>query len=312
MKILFFGTPEFAIPSLQRLIDDGYEILGAVTQPDRPRGRGRKPAPSPVRELAEFHGIPVFTPEKLRPEVKRFAAMDPDYLVVASYGRILPQTLLDVPKIAPINLHASLLPKYRGPSPIQWAILSGDEVTGNTIMVMVREMDAGPILTREEESILPEDTAGTLSDRLACRGADLLSRTLQAHSRGEITETEQDHNAATYSKLIDKRFGEIDWSRDAAEIHNLVRAMNPWPVAFTQIEGKTIRIWAGRPEEAPSPGHRPGEIICVGKESLTVQCGGGTALQLLEIQAPGGKQMVAGAFLRGHPVAPGTLLGRAS
>jgi len=304
-RAVFMGTPEFAVPSLAALADRELVTL-VVTNPDRPAGRGLSTAAPPVKEEAVRRGIPVFQPERVRhPEaVARIAAERPDIIVVAAYGQILPQALLDVPRHLCLNVHASLLPRYRGAAPIAWAIARGETVTGVTIMKMDAGMDTGPILLAREIPIADDDTAGTLSRKLAHLGAALLGEALEALREGTLREVPQDGSRATYAPLLKKEHGRIDWSRPAREVRNLVRAMDPWPSAYTSFGGKRLKVLAA---DTAGGGGEPGEVLHVGKDGIVVACGDG-AVRLLSIQPEGGKAMAAWAFAQGHRLRKGDRL----
>ncbi len=306
--ILFMGTPEFAVPSLELLIKNKYTLLAVVTQPDRPRGRGNRVIPSPVKKLALEHGIPVLQPERLTvdfiQEVKQLA---PEVVVVAAYGKILPKSLLEIPPLGCINVHASLLPEYRGAAPVHRAILNGDSVTGVTIMYMAEGMDTGDIILQKETEISFEETVGSLHQRLSIMGAELLDTALKKLLRGEASRRKQDSTTATYAPPLKREEEKINWEQDARHIHNQVRGMNPWPGAYTMWKGHRVKIWRSSVVESEAEG-KPGEVIHLGKEGITVAAGRG-ALTIEELQLSGGKKMPVGEFLRGNPLTPGTLLG---
>jgi methionyl-tRNA formyltransferase len=309
LKIVFMGTPEFAVPSLQALHDNGHEVLAVVTQPDRPKGRGRKLTPSAVKKAALRLGYPVLQPETVRTiefhqEMQRLA---PELYVVTAFGQILPQSLLDIPTRGAINVHASLLPRYRGAAPIQWTIINGDRETGVTTMMMNKGMDTGDILIMETTDIGPEETASGLHDRLKEMGARTLVRTLQKLQAGALERTPQDHEKATYAPMLKKMDGQIDWSLPAEQIERLIRGMNPWPGAFTFSEGMRLKIYKASVqtrETSLPPGTilecYPGELrISTGKGSLAVQ----------EIQGDSGKRLAIDDFLCGCRLPDGTCLG---
>lgn len=306
LRVIFLGTPGFALPSL-RALAAATTITAVVTQPDRPAGRGRKVTPPPVAEAARALGLPVMQPESLRPAhvVDALRALRPDLLVVVAYGRIIPRAVLDLPLLAGINVHPSLLPAYRGASPIQAAIADGAPVTGVTIMHLADDLDAGDIILQREVPIGPEDTAGDLEPRLADAGADLLIEAVRLIARGEAPRRQQDHSRATYVGKVSKQDGEIKWNRRAVEIVNHVRAMNPWPCAYTSWHGSTLRIWRARTAHGRG---EPGEVLAAGREGIVV-ASGQDAVALLEVQAAGGRRMRADEFLRGHAVRAGDRLG---
>lgn len=308
MKIVFFGTSDFALPSLEALIRGRHQISCVVTQPDRRRGRGLKVAPPPVKVLASKNGLPIQQPEDLKDVevIKNLAVVDPHLSVVVAYGKILAPDILNIPEIFSICLHPSLLPKYRGPAPISWAIIRGEKETGVTVFKMDEHMDKGDILTQQKVRIEDEDTADTLADRLARVGADLLLGALDLIERGKATLTPQAETEATFAPLLKKEDGRIDWAKPSKEIHNFVRGMNPWPSAFTHIGGKVLKVWKTRvlPGKVEAV---PGEVIEVGEEGITVATGDGRIL-ILELQLEGKKRMSTIQFLLGHPVQAGERL----
>lgn len=300
MRVVFMGTPDIAATCLERILKDGFQVVGVYTQPDRPKNRGMKLAQSPVKTLALAHGIPVFQPESFREEaeVDALRALQPDVVAVVAYGRILPQKVLDVPEKGCINIHASLLPEYRGSAPYQWAVLDGKEKTGVTAMYLVREMDAGDMIEQVETPIGPEETAGELLSRLAVLGAELLSGTLTALERGSVEATPQDPERVTYAPMLDKSFCPIDWSRSASQVHNQVRGLHPWPVATAEIGGTRFKIHKTKVVEGRGA---PGQILGLTKTGLTIACGEG-AVEIQRLQADGGKPMAAADYFRGHPL----------
>ena len=303
MRIVFMGTPDFAAVSLKKLLDDNYEVVGVFTQPDKPKGRGMELAFSPVKEIALAAGLPVFQPEKMRDGTALAAlqSLQPDLAVVVAYGRILPDDLLAVPRCGCINVHGSLLPKYRGSAPIQWAVLNGDKVTGVSTMYLAHDMDAGDVIYTSETEIGEFETSGELFDRLADMGAELLTKTVDAIADGTAPRTPQDHAAATYTKQLDKSYCPIDWNRMPREIVKQIYGLQPWPVATAEIEGGTFRIFA-----AEYTGHHtdkaPGSIVAADKAGIELACAGGETLLVTELQAPGKKRMSAAAYLLGHPI----------
>jgi len=304
LKLIFFGTPDFAAPSLEALVSSHHEIAGVVTQPDRPKGRGRKVVASPVKCLAQEHGLTVFQPEKASaPEfVEKLHELGPDLIVVAAYGEILKRDVLQAPVHGSINVHASLLPKYRGSSPIQAAIMNGDEVTGVTIIQMDEQMDTGDILGQTKVPIDVNDTAGALHDKLAQVGARLLVETVDLIERGTVAGTPQDDEAATYTKRLRKEDGAIDWNQPAGKVHNFVRAMNPWPVAHTR-QGK-LRVWMTSVPSEEGERATPGTVVRADERSLLVATLEG-AIRIEQIQVAGSKPMSAAQFLRGHELRAG-------
>ncbi len=302
MRIVFMGTPEIAATCLKQVIADGFQVVGVYTQPDRPKNRGMKLFPSPVKEVALVAGIPVFQPENFREDatVDELRALQPDVVAVVAYGRILPQRVLDIPKYGCINIHASLLPAYRGSAPYQWAVLGGEKTTGVTAMYLCREMDAGDMIARTETPIGENETAGQLLDRLAVLGADLLSQTLARFAQGPVEATPQDSALATYAPMLDKSLFPIDWSKTAQQVHDHVRGLHPWPVATANLAGTDFKIHATRVtgEETTA---RPGTILALTKTGLRIACGQGV-VEIRELQAQGGKRMAAPDYFRGHPL----------
>lgn len=304
------GTPDFSVPILNRLLTDGYEVIGVVTQPDRPVGRKKTMTPPPVKIAAEQHGIPVFQPEKLRDEASLQAILNlnPDLVITAAYGQILPKKLLDAPTYGCINVHASLLPELRGGAPIHYAIIQGKEKTGITIMYMAEKLDAGDILAQTVVPIAERDTVGTLHDKLSEAGADLLSDTLPKLLNGEITPIKQDDREATFAPNIKHEQEKIDWHKTGEEIYNHIRGLNPWPVAYTTLDGKPIKIWWG--EKQPHPNiEQPGTIVAVEKDGFIVATGNSTAIKITELQPAGKKRMPAAQFLLGKPDLERSILG---
>ena len=299
------GTPDFSVPALQMLAaQDDFHISLVVTQPDRPKGRGKKLAPSPVKTAALNLGLDVFQPENLNTKDARekLLSLQPDFFVVAAFGQILSQKILDIPKLFPINIHASLLPRYRGASPIQAAILNMDKITGITTMVMGKDLDAGDILLTATTPISEQDTAQDLHDRLGLIGADLIGKTLRAVLDERIEPTPQDHSKATYVKLLKKTDGEIDWALGNRQICAHINAMTPWPGAFTTLGSKRIKIYKARASDLPSP-QDPGVIFQCDKDGIHVATGNGS-LVILELMGISGKRLKAGEFLCGHKIDP--------
>jgi methionyl-tRNA formyltransferase len=306
------GTPALAAHILERLVTASganFRVVGVVTRPDQPRGRGLGTEPSAVGALAERRGIPTLKPVKIRtPEfLSELKAFAPDLLVVAAYGRILPNSILDVPRIAPMNVHASLLPRHRGASPVEAAILAGDAETGVTIMRIVERMDAGPMYLQRRISIESSDTQGTLKEKLAELGADAMLEAIDLAARGALVEIPQDEALATYTAQVEKKDAVIDWTASAAQIERMTRAYDPWPVARTRLGGDEVLIWRAAIEDPGSSGHAPGTIVSV-KPNPVVQCGAGR-LRLLEVQAAGRKRIPAADFLRGKRVEAGARFG---
>ena len=308
MRVVFMGTPEFAVPSLKALLDAGYGVVGVFTQPDRPVGRGHKLAACPVKKLAVERGVPVYQFERLRNEegLACLRALTPDIVVTAAFGQILSQALLDVPKMGTVNVHASLLPAYRGAAPINWCILNGETKTGVTTMLTDAGVDTGAMLLRRETDIGETETAAELSARLSQLGAELLIETLKGYIAGEIAPTPQDERLASRQPMLKKEMGLIDWTRSAKEIACQARGLDPWPSAWTDYLGGTLKIYRARPAVGEG---EPGTVLrSSAKEGLFVACGEG-ALEVLEMQAPGGKRMSARAYLAGKKIEPGTRFG---
>lgn len=310
MKLVFCGTPQFAVPSLERLVATGHDVQLVVTQPDRPQGRGMELAAPPVKQTAIRLGLPVTQPDKIKKNEEfraRLAAIAPDAIIVVGYGRIIPDWMLHLPPYGNINVHASLLPKYRGAAPIQWAIANGENVTGVTTMKIDEGLDTGDILLKRQMAIRPEDTAVTLAPRLAEIGADLLVETLQQLKRGILEPTPQDDSLATLAPILTKEDGLVDFSRTATEIHNRLRGFQPWPGAYTQFRGKNLKIVSARmAANAQSLG--AGELRAMG-DKLLAGCGSSTSLELLEVQPEGKKAISAREFISGYRPAEGERLG---
>ena len=308
MRIVFMGTPEFAVPSLNQLIQDGHNIVGVYPQPDKPKNRGMKLTPPPVKVVAQANHLPVFQPKTLKDEAvqQELAALAPELIVVAAYGRILPEDILNAPPLGSINVHSSILPKYRGAAPIQWAVINGDEITGVTTMRMDVGLDTGDIIAKKQVRIAEDETGGSLFDKLAAVGAELCVETMQMLENKTATFTPQDNEASTHTKMISKELGDIDWKKPAVEIERLIRGLNPWPSAYTHLDNKAFKIWKARVVETDGA-YAPGCICKVGKNTMVVQTGEG-GLELLEVQLAGKKRMDAGSFLRGYPVAEGSFL----
>ena len=304
MKAVFMGTPEFAVPTLQALIDH-HEVLAVVTQPDKQRGRGKKMQFPPVKEKAVEYDIPVYQPQRARDEefIEELKNLNPDVIVVVAYGQILPESILNIPKYGCINVHGSLLPKYRGAAPIQWAVLDGEEKTGITTMYMEKGLDTGDMIDKAEVVLDKKETAGSLHDKLMVLGADLLLETLKKLEDGTAVREKQNDEESCYAKMLSKDMGQIDFTKSAREIECLIRGMNPWPSAYTDWNGKVMKIWeAGVLDENTDA--KPGTIVKVEKDSFSVQTGDGL-LKVLALQIPGKKRMEADAFLRGYQIETG-------
>jgi methionyl-tRNA formyltransferase len=304
------GTPDFGVPALKALCAAGYPIPLVVTQPDRPKGRGRKPAVSPIKEAAKDLGLSVYQPTSLRSEEakKRISETSPAFIVVIAFGQILPKPILDIPRYGAVNVHASLLPKYRGAAPIQWAVVNREKETGVTTMLMDEGLDTGDILLSERTKIEKNDTAATLHDRLSAMGADLIVKTLNGLETGKVSPVSQDPNIASYAPMLKKRDGRIDWQKSPEELEAFVRGMNPWPGAFATIDGRRLRIFrlasAQRTED-----RAPGTVIKGFPDELRVAAGRG-AVSLIEVQGESGKRMPIADFLRGKPIDRGKVLGK--
>ena len=302
MRILFMGTPDFAVASLRRLVEDGHDVCGVFTQPDKPKNRGHKMAFSPVKEYALTAGLSVYQPLKMRDgEALRIVQeLAPELVVVAAYGRILPEDILNTPPYGSINVHSSILPKYRGAAPINWAILNGESVTGVTIMYMARELDAGDIILCRETAIDPDEDAQTLTARLAALGADALAQAVEQLQSGTVVRTPQDHSAYTYAPMLDRSLSPMDFTRSARQLHDQVRGLIPWPCASMVLDGKNVKVY--RTAIGGETALAAGKIAEAGKQGLAIACGDGRLLRILELQAEGGKRMAAADYLRGHPV----------
>ena len=303
------GTPDFSVPPLKFLHEHGYTVEAVVTQPDRPKGRGRKVISPPVKRTAIALGYEILQPESIRADrfEARIKQIEPDFFVVAAFGHVLPKHILTIPKFGAINIHASLLPKYRGAAPIQWAIINGEKQTGITTMLMDEGLDTGDILLSESTDITPKDTAGTLHDRLSEIGADLLIRTLKGIETETIRPIPQDHSAATYAPMLQKKDGLINWEHPAETIETFIRGMNPWPCAFTVCQNRRIKVYRAEIAEMESP-DPPGTVIRGFADELRVAAGE-KAVSILELQGESGKRLPVNEFLRGRKIPPGTRLG---
>jgi methionyl-tRNA formyltransferase len=308
MRVIFLGTPEFAVPSLKALLESGYDIAAVFTQPDRPSGRGQALRPSPVKVFSTNNDIPVHQPVKIRLEENRpiFERLEPDFVVVVAYGQILPGWLLQSARIAPVNAHGSLLPKYRGAAPLAWSVLNGDSVTGVTTMWMAEQLDAGPILLKREFPLPSTMSTGELTACLAEIGAELLVQTLGALEHKTMTPVPQDEAQVTWAPRITKEMSRVSWARPAREIHNQIRGLNPWPGAVAEFRGQQLRLWRGRPlESGVSVRSNPGVLLDISESGLIVQCGESTALEVLEVQMPGKNRVSARSFVNGARLSPG-------
>ena len=301
MRVVFIGTPEFAVPPLQALLDQSYDICAVFTQPDRPSGRGHRLQASPVKILAQSRNIPVFQPEKIRSEENRsiFTSLEPDFIVVAAYGQILPGWLLKAARLAAVNIHGSLLPKYRGAAPIPWSIMNGDNFTGITTMLMQEKLDAGPILMQKTLPIPLTVTSGELADELSQAGSQLLIETLDGIRMNAIKPVIQDENLVTWAPRISKESARLSWDKKALPLHNQIRAMNPWPGAYTEFQGQRLLVWRSLPESGGEDKGIQGTFLGVADQCLRVQCAEGTILDLLELQAPAKKRVTGREFASG-------------
>ena len=301
MRVVFMGTPDIAATCLEKIIADGFQVVGVYTQPDRPKNRGMKLALSAVKEVALKHDLPVYQPENFREDetVEQLKALQPDVIAVVAYGRILPQRVLDIPPMGCINIHASVLPAYRGSAPYQWAVLDGLKETGVSAMYLVREMDAGDVIQVSKTPIGDNETAGELLDRLAVLGAELLSKTLTRFQNGENVEaTPQDSELVSYAPMLDKSMCPIDWTKTAQQVHDHVRGLHPWPVATTEIQGKRFKVHQTVLAQGSGA---PGTVLGLTKTGLVIACGEG-AVEIRSLQAEGGKRMAAPDYFRGHPL----------
>ncbi|MBE6973063.1 MAG: methionyl-tRNA formyltransferase [Ruminococcaceae bacterium] len=304
MKILFMGTPDFAVPSLEALVNAGHEVCGVFTQPDKPKNRGMKLQAPPVKEFALAHDIPVFQPETVKDgtALNIIRELAPELIAVAAYGRILPVDILDYPAFGCINVHSSLLPKYRGSAPIHWAILNGEKESGVTIMHMAKEMDAGDIIDQAVTPIDPNETVEMLHDRLAQMGAQLLVDVVDRIKAGTATRTPQDTSKVTFAPMLSRELSPLDWNRTARQLHDQVRGLIPWPATTTDIiGGQPVKIFEVE-ETDVSTDAVPGTIVAAGKQGIDVACGDGKLLRIKQLQAQGGKRMAAADYLRGHPI----------
>ena len=308
MKIVFMGTPDFAVSTLESLVKGGHEVIAAVTQPDKPKGRGKAVQYTPVKEKALEYEIPVYQPVKARdPEfVELLKGMNPDVIVVVAFGQLLPKAILDIPKYGCVNVHASLLPKYRGAAPIQWAVIDGEEVSGVTTMLMDEGLDTGDMLEKAEIVLDEKETGGSLFDKLSALGGELILSTLEKMENGTITRTPQGDSTTSYAKMLKKTMGEIDWHMEAVKIERLIRGLNPCPSAYTSLKGKTVKIWSADVVAGESTGN-PGRVT-VTKDKLLVECGE-NFLSITELQLEGKKRMETAAFLRGFTVEDQTVFG---
>lgn len=311
MRVVFMGTPDFAVGTLQALLASRHEVAAVVTQPDKPKGRGKAMQFTPVKEVAVEANIPVLQPKKVRePEVmEEIRKFQPDVIVVVAFGQIIPKAILDMPKYGCVNVHASLLPKYRGAAPIQWAVIDGEEKSGVTTMQMDEGLDTGDMLLTEEVTLDPEETGGSLFNKLSAVGAQLLLKTLDELEAGNIVPRPQPEESTTaYAAMLNKKMGEIDWNQSAVKIERLVRGLNPWPSAYTHLSGKTLKIWKASVQAQRGPHGEAGRIVLMDKKHFGIQTGDGI-LEIQELQLEGKKRMTADAFLRGYQLEDGTKAG---
>lgn len=308
MRIVFMGTPDFAVPTLRALLDSRHEVVGVVTQPDKAKGRSKKLVPPPVKETALAAGVQVFQPERVREEgfLEQMQELSPDVIVVVAFGQILPKSLLELPRHGCINVHASLLPLLRGSAPIQWAVIEGHRESGVTIMQMDEGIDTGDILAVRRYTLEEKETGGSLFEKISELGGPLLLEVLEQAERGELVRTPQREEEHTSAKMLTKALGEVDFTESAVRIERLIRGLNPWPSAYTHLDGKLLKIWDADVVEEDS-GEKPGTIVSVEQEYFTVQCGKG-ALRINSVQLEGKKRMESGAFLRGYPLETGSLV----
>ena len=310
MRIVFMGTPDFSVPALEALVKGGHQVIAAVTQPDKPKGRGKAVLMTPVKEKALEMGIPVYQPVKVRePEfVKTLADLAPDVIVVVAFGQILPKSILEIPRYGCVNIHASLLPKYRGAAPIQWAVIDGEKETGVTTMFMNEGLDTGDMLEKEVVPLDPKETGGSLHDKLSAVGGRLILSTLKGLEDGTLKGTPQTDEGSCYAKMLKKSLGDIDWTMDGAAIERLIRGLNPWPSAYTSLHGKTLKIWDADVTDREY-GVEPGTVAEVSKDQLIIQTGKGS-LSVRSLQLEGKKRMDIEDFLRGYSLEKGTVLER--
>ena len=299
-NIIFMGTPDFAVPCLDKL-HQNYNVTAVITQPDRPKGRGQHLAKSPVKVYAEEHNLPVYQPEKIKTAefTEKLRQMQPDLIIVVAFGQILSQEILDIPKFGCINVHASLLPRWRGAAPIHWSIIGGDTETGVTTMYMDAGLDTGDMILKAKTVITPEMTTAQLHDALMMQGADLLIETIQSIENGTVSREKQDDSLSCYAKMLNNDNCRIDWKKSAQEVHNLVRGLNYWPIAYTTLNGKKFKIWQTKIVDADTTGKTPGQIIDLTKKGIIVATGNG-AIELLQIQPPNKAKMPASSYINGH------------
>ena len=302
MRVIFMGTPDFAVGTLEEIIKAGHEVVLVVSQPDKAVGRSKALRYTPVKACALEHGIEVYQPQKVRDSecIERLRTYHPDIIIVEAFGQIIPRAILDMPRYGCVNVHASLLPKYRGAAPIQWAVINGDAVTGVTIMYMAKELDAGDIISAAETPIDPDEDALTLTNRLAELGAETLSRTVQALNDGTAGRTRQDESAVTFAPMLSRELSPMDFTRPARSLHDQVRGLQPWPCAVTELSGATVKVY--RTAVGGAVKAAPGTIVRADKTGIEIACGDGLTLRILELQPQNGKRMAVASYLAGHPV----------
>lgn len=311
MRVVFMGTPDFAVGTLEALIKAGHEVIGVVTQPDKPKGRGKTLMPTPVKEVALKHQIPVYQPKKVRETefTETLGKLAPDVIVVAAFGQIITKEILDIPRFGCINVHASLLPAYRGAAPIQWAVINGEKESGVTIMQMDEGLDTGDMIDKVVVPLAEDETGGSLFDKLSQAGAELCVKVLKDLEEGNAVREKQPEESTTpYASMISKKMGEVDWSRSARSIEQLIRGLDPWPSAYTKLQGKTLKLWKAKVQKENMPEGTPGEVVKVEKDAFYIQTGEGI-LKMEEVQLEGKKRMDTAAFLRGFNLSPGERLG---
>lgn len=311
LKIIFMGTPCFAVPSLKILFEEGYEILGVVTQPDKPKGRGKHVSYSKIKEYSLENKLNVFQPHRIKGNdefVDKIKKLEPDVLVTVAYGKILSKEILDIPKYGCINVHASLLPKYRGAAPIYWSVINGERITGVTTMMTDIGMDTGDILLSKEIKVDERYTTGILHDKLSIIGAELLKETLEKLKEGTLQRIPQDHEKATYASIIDKNVGHIDWNKNANEICDLIRGTNPWPVAFSYHKGDRMKVWSAEVERGACTGEKPGTIVSVNKKGIYVSAANDTMVRITEVQFDSCRRMCIEQYICGHQILEGEVL----
>lgn len=311
MRIVFMGTPDFAVGTLEALIKAGHEVIGVVTQPDKPKGRGKTLMPTPVKEVALKHQIPVYQPKKVRETefTETLGRLAPDVIVVAAFGQIITREILGIPRFGCINVHASLLPAYRGAAPIQWAVINGEKESGVTIMQMDEGLDTGDMIDKVVVPLAEYETGGSLFDKLSQAGAELCVKVLKDLEEGNAVREKQPEESTTpYASMISKKMGEVDWSRSAKSIEQLIRGLDPWPSAYTKLQGKTLKLWKAKVQKENVLEGIPGEVVKVEKDAFYIQTGEGI-LKMEEVQLEGKRRMDTAAFLRGFNLSPGERLG---